>query len=56
MKNESKVANPTQVRIQHELKDGIERTAKKYMRSKQADIIYRLKLVDEMERNGEIVI
>lgn len=56
MNSESKVVNPTQVRIPHELKSGIERTAKKYMRSKQADIIFRLKLLDEMERKGEIVI
>ncbi|EPW3172696.1 hypothetical protein ACWKA6_003591 [Providencia stuartii] len=55
MNNVSKI-NPTQVRIPPEIEEGIIKTAQKYMRSKHSDIIYRLKLLDEMEKKGEIII
>ncbi|MDE1493103.1 hypothetical protein KKJ06_18410 [Xenorhabdus bovienii] len=55
MNNVSKI-NPTQVRIPLEVEEGILRTAKKYMRTKHADIVYRLKLLDELEKKGEIII
>lgn len=55
MDNVAKV-NPTQVRIPPEIEKGIIRSASKYMRTKHADIVYRLKLLDEMEKKGEIVI
>ena len=55
MNNVSKI-NPTQVRIPKDVEEGIVKSAQKYMRTKHADIIYRLKLLDEMERKGEIVI
>uniref|UniRef100_UPI0036DC03A7 hypothetical protein n=1 Tax=Photorhabdus sp. RM322S TaxID=3342825 RepID=UPI0036DC03A7 len=56
MNTESKVIPPMQVRIPSEIKEGIVKSAKKNMRTQQMEVLYRLKLIDEMEKKGEIEI
>lgn len=54
MNKESKTINPMQLRIPPELKERIAKNADKSLRTLHSEVLYRLQLIDEMERNGEI--
>lgn len=54
--NNTSTINPMQLRIPPEIKEGIKETSEKYMRTLHSDVIYRLKLIDEMVKKGEITI
>lgn len=54
MNKESKAINPMQLRLPSELKERIARNADKSFRTLHSEVLYRLKLLDELESKGEI--
>ncbi|VFS60008.1 Uncharacterised protein [Leminorella grimontii] len=56
MNKDKKTINPMQLRIPPELKGGIQQSANRSMRTMHSEVVYRLKLLDEMEKKGEITI
>lgn len=55
-KKEVTTVNPVQLRIPPELRAGIDASAVRCFRTLHSEVLYRLKLLDEMEKKGEIVI
>jgi len=53
-KKEVTVINPMQLRIPPEMKERILKNADKSFRTLHSEVLYRLQLVDELERKGEI--
>lgn len=53
-KREVTAINPMQLRIPPEMKERIAKNADKSFRTLHSEVLYRLQLVDEMERKGEI--
>lgn len=56
MNKEVKTINPMQLRIPPEMKDRIAKSADRAFRTLHGEVLYRLQLLDEMERKGEIKI
>ncbi|CDG95575.1 hypothetical protein XBP1_1380007 [Xenorhabdus bovienii str. puntauvense] len=56
MIKESKTINPMQLRIPPEVEKGIIESAKRNLRTRHSEVVYRLMLLDAMERKGEIEI
>jgi len=53
-KKEVTAINPMQLRIPHEMKERIAKSADKSFRTIHSEVLYRLQLVDEMERKGDL--
>ncbi|MFJ5503578.1 Arc family DNA-binding protein [Pectobacterium carotovorum] len=56
MNREVKTINPMQLRIPPEMKDRIAKSADRAFRTLHSEVLYRLQLLDEMGRKGEIKI
>ena len=56
MNKEVKAINPIQLRLPPENKSWIESSAVKTMRTTHSEIIYRLKLLQELEEKGVVTI
>lgn len=54
MSKESKLINPMQLRIPPEMKERIMKSADRSFRTLHSEVLYRLQLVDDLERKGEI--
>ncbi|MDY0929134.1 Arc family DNA-binding protein [Enterobacter sp. CFBP8995] len=53
-KKEVTAVNPMQLRIPPEMKERIAKNADRSFRTLHSEVLYRLQLVDELERKGEI--
>jgi hypothetical protein len=56
MNKEVKTINPIQLRLPPENKNWIERSAGRTMRTTHSEIVYRLKLLQELEEKGVVSI
>ncbi|MBJ9259757.1 Arc family DNA-binding protein [Citrobacter amalonaticus] len=55
-KKEVTAINPMQLRIPPEMKERIAKNAEKSFRTIHSEVLYRLQLIDDMERRGEICV
>lgn len=55
-KKEVTAVNPMQLRIPQDMKERIAQNAIRAFRTLHSEVLYRLQLLDEMERKGEIKI
>lgn len=55
-KKEVTAVNPMQLRIPQDMKERIAQNASRAFRTLHSEVLYRLQLLDEMERKGEIKI
>jgi len=53
-KREVTAINPMQLRIPSEMKERIAKSADKSFRTLHSEVLYRLQLVEELERKGEL--
>ncbi|NQS80540.1 Arc family DNA-binding protein [Pantoea agglomerans] len=53
-KKEVTAINPMQLRIPPEMKERIAKSADKSFRTIHSEVLYRLQIIDELERKGEI--
>lgn len=53
-KKEVTVINPMQLRIPSEMKERITKNAEKSFRTIHSEILFRLQIIDDMERKGEL--
>lgn len=56
MNREVKTVNPIQLRLPAENRQWIENSAGKTMRTMHSEIVYRLKLLQKLEEEGDVVI
>ena len=56
MNKEVKAINPIQLRLPAENKSWIEKSAGRTMRTTHSEIVYRLKLLQELEEKGVVTI
>ncbi len=56
MNKEKKTINPMQLRIPPEIEQGIVKSAERNLRTRHSEVVYRLMLLDAMEKRGEIEI
>lgn len=53
-KREVTAINPMQLRIPQEMKERIAKSADRSFRTLHSEVLYRLQLVEELERKGEL--
>lgn len=55
-KKEVATVTPLQVRIPPELREGIDASAERCFRTIHSEVLYRLKLLDDLVKKGDVVI